>query len=140
MMNFERICGRFFSPSSARMLKAAFTGGCVHGYRGLAPICKRCACCSENKIEKISEALKNTKEAFQNMAKGLEKEAEKKEVAYICDRRKCPSCSYPECMHTIDIAHAANFDNIGGLYIENARAGADALAAHEQAQAESGAG
>jgi len=30
-------------------------------------------------------------------------------IAYICDRQLCPECSWPECTHTIDIEHAANF-------------------------------
>lgn len=30
-------------------------------------------------------------------------------VFYICDRQKCPRCSYPECKHTADVKHAKNF-------------------------------
>lgn len=33
----------------------------------------------------------------------------KPRVAYLCDRRQCPNCSYPECKHTTDISHAVNF-------------------------------
>ena len=34
------------------------------------------------------------------------------DVRYICDRRACVNC-YPECKHTDDIRHAANFEIIG---------------------------
>lgn len=33
-------------------------------------------------------------------------------VAYICDRKQCNNCSFPECRHTFDINHAANFINV----------------------------
>ena len=41
-------------------------------------------------------------------------------VVYICDRRKCENCNYPECKHTFDIKHAANFELMepGGFYVE----------------------
>jgi hypothetical protein len=35
----------------------------------------------------------------------------KPQVAYICDRKECNVCSYPECKHTTDIKHAVNFIN-----------------------------
>lgn len=41
-----------------------------------------------------------------------------KDVAYLCDRRKCKTCNRPSCLHTTDISHAANFQNLGGKYIE----------------------
>lgn len=28
------------------------------------------------------------------------------ETLYLCDRKKCENCSYPECKHTTDIHHA----------------------------------
>lgn len=28
--------------------------------------------------------------------------------AYLCDRKKCEDCSYPDCKHTTDITHAKN--------------------------------
>lgn len=31
------------------------------------------------------------------------------EVAYLCDRKQCEVCCYPECSHTTDICHAKNF-------------------------------
>lgn len=31
-----------------------------------------------------------------------------KKVFYLCDRRACERC-HPECSHTADIRHAANF-------------------------------
>ncbi len=30
-------------------------------------------------------------------------------VAFICDRKKCKNCN-PDCLHTTDINHAANFE------------------------------
>lgn len=32
-----------------------------------------------------------------------------KKIAFICDRRACDTCSYPNCKHTTDIKHAENF-------------------------------
>ena len=49
------------------------------------------------------------------------------DVLYLCDRKKCPNCSYPQCKHTFDIKHAKNFDTsikerfgepCGDIYIE----------------------
>lgn len=31
-------------------------------------------------------------------------------VAYLCDRKLCENCSYPECKHTFDISHAKNLE------------------------------
>ena len=31
------------------------------------------------------------------------------EILFICDRQKCKKCSFPDCKHTRDINHAANF-------------------------------
>ena len=31
------------------------------------------------------------------------------DIHYICDHKACDNCSYPECKHTNDINHAANF-------------------------------
>lgn len=31
-------------------------------------------------------------------------------IAYVCDRKACTNCTAPECMHTLDICHAANFE------------------------------
>lgn len=31
------------------------------------------------------------------------------DICYICDRKQCPNCSYPLCMHTTDVTHAAHF-------------------------------
>ncbi len=30
-------------------------------------------------------------------------------IAFICDRKKCKNCN-PDCLHTTDINHAANFE------------------------------
>lgn len=39
-------------------------------------------------------------------------------IAYICDRKQCANCSYPECRHTTNIEHSVNYKeepNIGEL-------------------------
>ena len=39
---------------------------------------------------------------------------------YLCDKRKCgKACG--ECRHTTDIAHAENFELVGGAYVEKKR-------------------
>lgn len=30
-------------------------------------------------------------------------------IGFICDRRACDTCSYPNCKYTTDIKHAENF-------------------------------
>lgn len=30
-------------------------------------------------------------------------------IAYICDRKQCVNCSYPECRHTTNIEHSVNY-------------------------------
>lgn len=40
--------------------------------------------------------------------RSLESKRGKSRVLYLCDRRACDHCS-PECEHTPDIRHAANF-------------------------------
>ena len=39
-------------------------------------------------------------------------------VAFLCDGRKCDSCS-GECTHTLDVSHAKNFLKRDGAYFEN---------------------
>jgi hypothetical protein len=41
-----------------------------------------------------------------------------KAILYICDRRRCEKCSYPDCQFTTDIRHAANFtaDKVGNMW------------------------
>lgn len=41
-------------------------------------------------------------------------------VGFICDRRdeRCNPCGYPNCKHTTDIAHAANFEKQGFGFLE----------------------
>ena len=34
-------------------------------------------------------------------------------ILYICDRKKCDNCSFPECQLTSDISHAVNFIKTG---------------------------
>jgi len=41
-------------------------------------------------------------------------------VFYLCDRRACEKCRYPECKHTSDINHAAGFIRDGyGVYSQS---------------------
>lgn len=35
-----------------------------------------------------------------------------RQIAYLCDRKQCEHCTYPECSHTFDIYHAVNFTNL----------------------------
>lgn len=40
-------------------------------------------------------------------------------TAYLCDRKKCKDCRYPDCKHTIDITHAKNFIEVEkGIFVE----------------------
>lgn len=32
-------------------------------------------------------------------------------ITYLCDRKACTHCTAPECMHTVDIRHAVNFES-----------------------------
>lgn len=41
-----------------------------------------------------------------------------KKVAYVCDRKQCKNCSYPECKHTTNIKHANNFVKQCNVYME----------------------
>lgn len=34
-------------------------------------------------------------------------------LLYLCDRKKCENCSYPECKHTTDTNHAVNYNQPG---------------------------
>ena len=40
-----------------------------------------------------------------------------KKVLYLCDRKACDKCSYPDCKLTYDINHAKNFlkDELGNF-------------------------
>lgn len=31
---------------------------------------------------------------------------------FLCDQKRCPNCSYPECKHTTDFNHAKNKDKM----------------------------
>ena len=33
-------------------------------------------------------------------------------ILYLCDRKACKKCSFPQCCHTTDIRHATNFSMI----------------------------
>lgn len=30
-------------------------------------------------------------------------------ILFVCDRKACPNCHYPDCEHTTDPDHAVNF-------------------------------
>lgn len=34
------------------------------------------------------------------------------DVLYLCDRKACKKCSFPQCCHTTDVRHATNFSMI----------------------------
>ena len=34
-------------------------------------------------------------------------------VGYVCDKKACNYCTWPECKHTTDICHAVNFRMLG---------------------------
>lgn len=57
---------------------------------------ERCNCVSSAKIFAVA------KEMPVNFTK-------QNEILYLCDRRKCEKCSYPECYKTSDVNHAKNF-------------------------------
>lgn len=40
-----------------------------------------------------------------------------KDILYLCDRKKCEMC-HPECAHTNDITHAANFTQEKIFWVE----------------------
>lgn len=46
--------------------------------------------------------VKKCSECERNQDKGVH-------VLYLCDQKQCKNCSYPECRHTTDVAHAKNF-------------------------------
>lgn len=39
-------------------------------------------------------------------------------ILYLCDRRACEKCSYPDCQHTTDVYHARNFERIDDIFVE----------------------
>lgn len=39
-------------------------------------------------------------------------------IFYICDRKACKKCAYPECKHTTNIYHARNFERIDDIFVE----------------------
>ena len=39
-------------------------------------------------------------------------------VLYLCDRRACQDCIYPDCEYTTDIHHAKNFEHLVGYVRE----------------------
>lgn len=40
-----------------------------------------------------------------------------KKILYVCDQKQCEKCS-DECIYTLDIKHAKNFNKEYGIYIE----------------------
>ena len=40
-------------------------------------------------------------------------------IVFLCDRRACEKCSFPQCKHTFNIKHAKNFEcSPNEIYIE----------------------
>ena len=50
--------------------------------------------------------------------------ARERNILFLCDRKACERCCYPQCRHTPDIEHAKNFAPAGftkrtdGVYVE----------------------
>lgn len=38
-------------------------------------------------------------------------------IAYLCDKKQCANCT-GDCEHTLNIKHAINFKEMGGVYFE----------------------
>ena len=52
---------------------------------------------------------------------------EEKTILYLCNRKKCNSCSYPNCRHTQDINYAKNIVKVGETYVEEEMTNASTL-------------
>lgn len=68
--------------------------------------------------ENIRECCRDGCKLFEDYEKAIKPEEamdEDPKVLYLCDRRAC-SCCNPECSHTIDITHAADFYNENGNF------------------------
>lgn len=50
--------------------------------------------------------------------------AKERNILFLCDRKACEKCSYPQCRHTPELEHAKNFAPAGftkrtdGVYVE----------------------
>ena len=50
--------------------------------------------------------------------------AKEQNILFLCDRKACEKCSYPQCRHTPELEHAKNFAPAGftkrtdGVYVE----------------------
>ena len=52
---------------------------------------------------------------------------EEKTILYLCNRKKCNSCSYPSCKRTQDINFAKNIVKVGEAYVEEEMTNASTL-------------
>lgn len=50
--------------------------------------------------------------------------AKERNILFLCDRKACEKCSYPQCRHTQELEHARNFAQAGftkrtdGVWVE----------------------
>lgn len=55
---------------------------------------------------------------------GSVQRAKERNILFLCDRKACEKCSYPQCRHTPELEHAKNFAPAGftkrtdGVYVE----------------------
>lgn len=51
-------------------------------------------------------------------------QAKERKILFLCDRKACEKCSYPQCRHTQELEHARNFAPAGftkrtdGVWVE----------------------
>lgn len=51
-------------------------------------------------------------------------QAKERKILFLCDRKDCEKCSYPQCRHTQELEHARNFAPAGftkrtdGVWVE----------------------
>ena len=50
-----------------------------------------------------------------------------KTILYLCNRKKCNSCTYQKCKHTQDINFAKNIVKVGEAYVEEEMTNASTL-------------
>ena len=73
-----------------------------------------CNFCYEHlkKPKKIERPVGLIDRFFGRFKKSVDIPVVDKQVVYLCDRRQCERCTYPECKHTCDLEHAENFTRV----------------------------
>lgn len=120
--DYKNICG-IFKAKLPHPLFNQHGGTCKNGYKATGFLCRKCKAYSAWAILGIDEAHENKDVKLDAL---IEHYASKKppKVLYLCNRKKCETCSFPECAHTTDIKHAKNFKFEGsGTFIEVERDG-----------------